>query len=140
MWHKRFGHVSTTVLRQLLPINVELIVDKMNKYAACPCAKQIRLPFPASSIKYIDCFDLVHMDLWGPCIIATYDGNKYFLIVVDDYSRMRWVFLIKLKSDVCVIIQQFITFVKTQFDKVIRVIKTDNGTEFVNSVCSSLFQ
>lgn len=67
-------------------------------------------------------------------------ATNIFLTVVDDYSRMCWVFLLKLKSDVCVIIKQFITFVKTQFDKVIRVIRTDNGTEFVNSVCSSLFQ
>ncbi|XP_075087669.1 uncharacterized protein LOC142169672 [Nicotiana tabacum] len=66
----------------------DIIASKLDKYTVCPCAKQTRLTFPTRSIKSSDCFDLIHMDLWGPYRIATYDGNKYFLTIVDDYSRM----------------------------------------------------
>ncbi|XP_019248396.1 PREDICTED: uncharacterized protein LOC109227652 [Nicotiana attenuata] len=85
-------------------------------------------------------FDLVHMDLWGPYKTPTYDGNRYFLTVLDDFTRMTWVFLLKQKSEVCVLLQQFLVLVKTQFDKTVKIVRTDNGTEFVNSVCSEMFK
>ncbi|XP_075094999.1 uncharacterized protein LOC107820968 isoform X3 [Nicotiana tabacum] len=64
LWHRRFGHVSANVLRKLLPIKLELIAEKVNKCAVCPCAKQTRQLFPTSCIKTTASFDLVHVDLW----------------------------------------------------------------------------
>ncbi|XP_075082933.1 uncharacterized protein LOC142166938 [Nicotiana tabacum] len=139
LWHKRFGHVSTNVLRKLLPIKLELIAEKVNKCAVCQCAMQTRQTFHTSCIKITSSFDLVHVDLWGPYKVATFDGNKYFLTMVDDFSRTTWLFLLKLKSDVCIILQQFIMLVRTQFNKTIKVIRTDNGTEFVNTTCNNMF-
>nr|XP_016488070.1 PREDICTED: uncharacterized protein LOC107808097 [Nicotiana tabacum] len=75
----------------------------------------------------------IHVDLWGPYKLPTTDGSKYFLTVVDDYTRFNWIYLLKLKSDVSTMLQKFIAFVRTQFDKLIKVIRTYNGTEFVNS-------
>ena len=46
---------------------------------------------------------------------------------------------VKLNSDVCVAIKQFIVYNKTQFDRNVKVIRLDNSTEFVNSVCKDLF-
>lgn len=79
------------------------------------------------------------MDMWGPYKTATFDGNKYILTIVYDYTKMTWIFLLKLKSDVCVALQQFLMYVSTQFNKIIKIIRTDNGIEFVNSVCENLF-
>ncbi|XP_075099517.1 uncharacterized protein LOC142176283 [Nicotiana tabacum] len=53
----------------------------------CPLAKQAKLPFPTSRDRVKNVFELLHMDVWGPFRIATHDGNKYFLTIVDDYSR-----------------------------------------------------
>jgi len=38
------------------------------------------------------------MDIWGPLAITYVDGHKYFLTVVDDFSRHTWIFLLKTKS------------------------------------------
>ncbi|XP_075633928.1 uncharacterized protein LOC142606467 [Castanea sativa] len=57
-----------------------------------------RIPFPFNNNKCAHHFDLVHMDVWGPFSVLTFDGHKYFLIVVDDASRATWVFLLKAKS------------------------------------------
>ncbi|GJW71743.1 ribonuclease H-like domain-containing protein [Tanacetum coccineum] len=37
--------------------------------------------------------DLVHLDLWGPYKMASREGFKYFLTIVDDFSRAVWVLL-----------------------------------------------
>nr|GEU45092.1 zf-CCHC domain-containing protein/UBN2 domain-containing protein [Tanacetum cinerariifolium] len=33
------------------------------------------------------CLELLHMDLFGPSAIRSYGGNRYTLVIVDDYSR-----------------------------------------------------
>lgn len=45
-------------------------------------------------------FDLLHIGTWGPFVEPTVDNSKYFLTIVDDFSRATWVFLVRAKSDV----------------------------------------
>ncbi|GJU31301.1 retrovirus-related pol polyprotein from transposon TNT 1-94, partial [Tanacetum coccineum] len=33
------------------------------------------------------CLELLHMDLFGPSAVRSYGGNRYTLVIVDDYSR-----------------------------------------------------
>lgn len=66
MWHKRFEHPSVGVLDKMLSSKSETIASAVDKYNICPCAKQARSSFPTSCIKAFDCFELVHMDVWGP--------------------------------------------------------------------------
>ena len=54
---------------------------------ACDLSKQHKLPFTKSDTMCDSCFDLVHLDIWGPIIIPSIHGHKYFLTVVDDHSR-----------------------------------------------------
>lgn len=46
-------------------------------------------------------------DIWGPYKQPTFDGNIFFLKVIDDFSRMSWLFMLKNKSDVCVALALF---------------------------------
>ncbi|CAH9056118.1 unnamed protein product [Cuscuta europaea] len=96
----------------------------------CHFAKQKKLPFPISTSHASNAFDLIHMDVWGPYKVTSYTGFKYFLTIVDDYTRCTWVFLLKTKSEVKFHMLNFYTFIETQFQKKIKIIRTDNGTEF----------
>ena len=49
--------------------------------------------FSLSASKSKNCFDLIHVDVWGPYSLSSIHGHKYFLTIVDDYSRYTWVFL-----------------------------------------------
>lgn len=60
--------------------------------------------------------------------------------MVDDYSRMTWMFLLKLKSDVCVVLYDFLVHVKIQFNKQVKCVRSDNEAKFVNSICDTLFK
>jgi len=140
VWHKRLGHGSAQMLSKVFPVNSDVVKKVLNECTVCPCAKQTRNMFPVSSIKSSQIFYLLHLDVWGPYKQATFDGNRFFLTVVDDFSRMSWLFLLKSKADVCVALDYFLKFVKTQFDKVVRKVRSDNGTEFMNVVCATLFK
>ncbi|GFT60736.1 retrovirus-related Pol polyprotein from transposon TNT 1-94 [Trichonephila clavipes] len=76
--------------------------------------------------------ELLHMDLCGPIPTESQGGNKYFLSIIDDYSRKVTVFPIRNKSDV------FHTFIRFQkraerfLSKKVIAVRTDGGLEFCN--------
>ena len=95
----------------------------------CLLAKQKRLPFP-HSVTTSSCFDLVHADIWGPYSTPSLTSSKYFLTLVDDYSRCTWVYLMKQKSYASLLIQSFFNMILNQFKTTIKVLRIDNGPEF----------
>ena len=131
VWHLRLGHLSNAKLA-LMKINKVPLHGFVNNFHCdiCPLAKQKRLPFNISVHISENCFDLVHCDLWGPFSIATIDNCKYFLTIVDDCSRTTWVYLLKHKSQTQTVLEQFYNLVETLFGRRIKVVRTDNGTEF----------
>ncbi|KAJ0470826.1 putative RNA-directed DNA polymerase [Helianthus annuus] len=134
LWHSRLGHPADQALNVL-----NLKDDKTNTEPCevCHKAKQHRVPFPLSEHKTSKVGDLIHLDVWGPYKVSSIEGFKYFLTVVDDYSRSVWVYLMKSKTEVFENIQSFYNLVKTQFEVNIKVFRSDNGTEFVNSQMSN---
>jgi hypothetical protein len=76
-------------------------------------------------------FDIVHSDVWGPTI-ESFDGYKYFVSFVDDFSRVTWIYLLKLKSEVMHVFQNFHMLVMTQFFTKIKILRSDNDTEFMS--------
>lgn len=85
-------------------------------------------------------FDLVHLDVWRPYKHLTINKCKYFLTIVDDYSRATWTFLIPSKHHVTSTIKIFHTYVSNHFNTQIKTIRSNNGTEFVNQSLTDFFQ
>lgn len=131
LWHNRLGHPSSSRFKLLQPLlSIKNNVAHFDHCLVCPLAKQTRLSFPNSSIKSKTAFDLIHCDVWGPHRTPTYSGSRFFLTVVDDYTRCTWVFLMAHKSEATHILTKFIHFVSNQFQASIKAIRMDNGTEF----------
>ncbi|KAL4311038.1 hypothetical protein GQ457_01G026440 [Hibiscus cannabinus] len=140
LWHARLGHVPCSQISRLSLFNdVSINNDCLQSCTICPLARQTRLPFPSSSTCSAVPFSLIHIDLWGPYRVSTHGGHRFFLTIVDDHSRMSWVYLLKLKSDAILSLQTFFNMVKTQFSATIQVVRSDNGSEFFNSECSGFF-
>lgn len=137
LWHKRLGHSSQSVLNYL-----KFIPSKQNNelLPCIPCylAKQKRLPFLNSESHADDIFKLIHVDLWGPYKTKTISGASYFLTIVDDHSKSIWTFLLKDKTQVQQTLTYFFAYVTNQFSKTVKVLRTDNGSEFVNHKCQTL--
>ncbi|PWA62550.1 ribonuclease H-like domain-containing protein [Artemisia annua] len=131
-WHCRLGHPADPVLNVLKP---DLKFSPNNQNIVCEIcqrAKQTRVPFPLSDHSTTALGELVHLDLWGPYRVASREGYRYFLTIVDDFTRVVWVYLIKTKDEVCHYITVFYNLLETQFDKKVKSFRSDNGTEFVN--------
>ena len=83
-----------------------------------------------SEHKASSAFELVHCDLWGPYRIAYTCGAFYFLKIVDNYSRVVWVYLLVDKREVLTMLHNFFALLERQFHKQVKIFKSDNGTEF----------
>ncbi|GJT95766.1 retrovirus-related pol polyprotein from transposon TNT 1-94 [Tanacetum coccineum] len=72
------------------------------------------------------------MDLCGPMRVASVNGKKYILVVVDDYSRFTWVKCLRSKDEASDFIIKFLKMIQVRLKVPVQRIKTDNGTEFFN--------
>ncbi|GKE09405.1 retrovirus-related pol polyprotein from transposon TNT 1-94 [Tanacetum coccineum] len=72
------------------------------------------------------------MDLCGPMRVASVNGKKYILIIVNDYSRFTWVKFLATKDETPNFIIKFLEMIQVRLNAIVRNIHTDNGTEFVN--------
>ena len=74
----------------------------------CLVGKQRRLPFPkAAKYRAVDALELIHGDLCGPIMPATNGGRRYFLLLMDDYSRYMWLQLLTSKDEAAAAIKKF---------------------------------
>ena len=130
VWHCRLGHPSSKVLECLSKKYDDIHFDKNNVCISCHLAKQHRLPFPLSNSICKEPFDIIHVDIWDPFSVQSIHGHKYFLTVVDDFTRFTWIHLMKNKSETRNLLISFVAFVQNQFSRNIKVIRSDNGQEF----------
>jgi hypothetical protein len=130
IWHYRLGHLSLTRLHLLHASFLEISVNTEHVCTVCPLAKQRRLPFAVNKSVFNFHFDLVHCDIWGPFFVPFTNGSKYFLTIVDTFSRFTWLFFMQTKSQARILVQFFFSYFETQFQYKIKVFRTDNGVEF----------
>ncbi|KAF5782447.1 putative RNA-directed DNA polymerase [Helianthus annuus] len=132
LWHSRLGRPADQIL-SILKDDLGVVDVTKHSCETCHRAKQVRVPFPLSEHKTKNVGDSIHLDVWGPYKVTSRDGFKYFLTVVDDYSRAVWCYLLKSKMEVFENIESFYELILTQFKKKIKIFRSDNGTEFVNN-------
>nr|GEV03792.1 hypothetical protein [Tanacetum cinerariifolium] len=68
--------------------------------------------------------ELLHIDLCGPMRIASINGKKYILVIVDDYSRYTWVHFLHLKDETLEIIKKFIAQAQLNYKAKAEVVAT----------------
>ncbi|KAL6323788.1 hypothetical protein AAG906_002256 [Vitis piasezkii] len=119
LWHKRFGHFHYLALKHL--------------HRKSQFGKQSRLSFPVNNAwRASERLQLIHTDVCGLMKTPSLNGNRYFILFIDDKTRMCWVFFMKQKSEVVGVFQNFKALVENQANCSIKVIRSDNGTEYTS--------
>ncbi|GKE53047.1 retrovirus-related pol polyprotein from transposon TNT 1-94, partial [Tanacetum coccineum] len=72
--------------------------------------------------------------------VASVNGKKYILIIVDDYSRFTWVKCLRSKDEALDFIIKFLKMIQVRFKTPVRRIRTDNGIEFVNQTLREYYE
>nr|GEV14724.1 hypothetical protein [Tanacetum cinerariifolium] len=114
LWHQRLSHLNFDTINDLTKNDLVSSLPKF-KYAKeylCPSCEQGKSkrashpPKPVLNSKQR--LHLLHMDLCGPMRVASINGKRYVLVIVDDYSRYTWVHFLKTKDEMPEVIKNFL--------------------------------
>ena len=136
--HRRLGHLSEGHLRRLPQVSKGLTVKGTFQFCEeCALAKQTRRNFTDRPKRTKERLGKIHMDLSGPHPTSV-RGERYFLLLLDEATRKRWVIFLKQKSDTPGALRAFLTQMETQTDLKVKCWHSDNGGEFISKVMEEI--
>lgn len=135
----QLGHPNFLYLKQLFPSLFHHKNTRDYFCDICQFSKHTRVSYSPRPYKPSSPFTTIHSDIWGPSKVNHLGGHRWFLLLVDEHTRLCWVYLMKSKSKTIPIIKQFHTLIKNQFQTSIKQFHSDNGKEFVNTELHQFF-
>ncbi|KAG6484580.1 hypothetical protein ZIOFF_053100 [Zingiber officinale] len=109
------------------------IEGKQHVCEGCVFGKQHRLPFPKGvSWRAKEKLELIHTDVCGPMDTLSHAQNRYFILFIDDHTRMTWVYFMRQKSEVFMIFKKFKSLVEKQSGCFIKTLRSDRGKEYTS--------
>nr|GEV84258.1 copia protein [Tanacetum cinerariifolium] len=146
LWHHRLSHLNFGTINDLTKLDLvnglpKFKYEKDHFCSACERGKSKKashLPklVPSDNSK----LELLHMDLCEPMRVASINGKKYILLIVDDYSRYTWVYFLHSKDETPEIIKKFIAQAQLNYKAKVCKICTNNGTEFKNATLKAYYE
>ncbi|GJS78448.1 putative ribonuclease H-like domain-containing protein [Tanacetum coccineum] len=135
LWHRRLSHLNFDAINHLAKNGLVRGLPKLkfekdylcSAYAMGKNKKQSHKPkFEDTNQEKLY---LLHMDLCGSMRIASINGKKYILVIVDDYSRFTWVKFLASKDEAPDFIIKFLKMIQVRLNTPVKNIRTDNGTK-----------
>ncbi|CAI7800895.1 unnamed protein product [Closterium sp. NIES-54] len=145
LWHHRLGHPSLPRLRGMasrvlvsgLPRSLPpLPPGPAPTCVPCVEGRQRAAPHSSEFPPTEAPLQTLHMDVWGPARVRGQGHERYFLLVVDDYSRYTTVFPLRNKGDVIEVLIDWIRAARLQLresfgsDFPVLRLHSDRGGEF----------
>ncbi|GJS18536.1 putative ribonuclease H-like domain-containing protein [Tanacetum coccineum] len=140
LWHRRLGHINFKNINKLVKDNLVRGLptkrfENDQTCVACLKGKQHRASCKSKVLNLITKpLFMLHMDLFGLTFVSSLMNKKYCLVVTENYSRFTWVFFLKTKDEINEILKNFIKQIENLVDKKVKIIRSDNRTEFKNKV------
>ncbi|GJZ88640.1 retrovirus-related pol polyprotein from transposon TNT 1-94 [Tanacetum coccineum] len=146
LWHQRLSYLNFDYINLLLKKDVVIGLPNM-KYvkdqlcSSCEVSKAKRSSFKTKIVPSLKGrLNLLHIDLCGPMRVASINGKKYILVIVDDYSRYTWTLFLRSKDETLEVLKDFLTMIQRNLQALVISVRTDKGTEFLNKTLNAFFK
>ncbi|GKF14293.1 retrovirus-related pol polyprotein from transposon TNT 1-94, partial [Tanacetum coccineum] len=146
LWQRCLSHLNFSAINHLAWHGLvrglsKLKFEKDHLCSACAMGKSKKKPHkPKSEETNQEKLYMLYMDLCGPMRVASVNGKKYILVILNDYSRFIWVKFLWSKDEAPDFIIKFLKMIQLRLKVLVRRIKTDNGTEFVNQTLCEYYE
>nr|GEV08684.1 RNA-directed DNA polymerase homolog [Tanacetum cinerariifolium] len=146
LWHQRLSHLNFDYINLLSKKDVVIGLPKL-KYVkdqlcfSCEVSKAKRSSFktktdPSSKGR----LNLLHMDLCAPMRVASINGKKYILVIIDDYSRYTWTLFLSSKDETPKFLKESLTMIQRNLQALVITVRTNRGREFLNKTLRAFFK
>ncbi|GJY19510.1 putative ribonuclease H-like domain-containing protein, partial [Tanacetum coccineum] len=138
LWHRSLGHINFKNLNKLVKGNLvrglpSNVFRNDHTCVACQKGKQHKASCKAKLERTItEPLHTLHMDLFLPTSVKSINHASYCLVITDDCTKFSWVFFLHTKDETSGILQNFIRQIENQLNHKVKIIRSDNGTEFKN--------
>ncbi|GJU89021.1 retrovirus-related pol polyprotein from transposon TNT 1-94, partial [Tanacetum coccineum] len=146
LWHRRLSHLNFDYINLLSKTDVVIGLPKL-KYvkdqlcSSCEVSKAKRSSFKTKAVlSSKGRLNLLHMDLCGPMRVASINGKKYILVIIDDYSRYTWTLFLRSKDETLEVLKEFLTMIQWNLQALVISVRTDKCTEFLNKTLHAFFK
>nr|GFB01709.1 hypothetical protein [Tanacetum cinerariifolium] len=145
LWHRHLSHLNFDTINLLSRNDIVVGLPKLKFIKDHLCSsyeigkakrKSFHSKLTPSSKRRLH---LLHMNLCGPMRVASINGKRYVLVIVDDYSRYTWTHFPRSKDEIPEVLIAFLRLVQRGLQAQVRVVRTDKGTEFLNQTLHAFF-
>lgn len=142
--HSRLGHPSDKVLNQMMHLykHVDVPLGTLDSCDDCSESKMVLQKPKGITNPPRRPLEIIHTDISGPFPVRGLGDERYFLVVIDGYTRFCAVIPLMKKSDTASTLISIIRAWQTHWcEKGFKVefVRSDNGTEFKNHTLDSFF-
>nr|GEZ29304.1 retrovirus-related Pol polyprotein from transposon TNT 1-94 [Tanacetum cinerariifolium] len=118
LWHRRLSYLNFDTINLLSKNDIvvglpKLKFVKVHLCSSCELGKAKQKSFHTkitpSSKRWLQ---LLHMDLYGLMRVASINGKRYVLVIVDDYSRYTWTHFLRSKDETLEVLIDFLKLVQ----------------------------
>nr|GEY11338.1 retrovirus-related Pol polyprotein from transposon TNT 1-94 [Tanacetum cinerariifolium] len=146
LWHRRLSHLNFDYINLLSKKDIVIGLPKL-KYvkdqlcSSCELSKAKRSSFKSKAVPSSKGrLNLLYMDLHGPMRVASINGKKYILVIVDDYSRYNWTLFLRSKDETPEVLKEFLMMIQRNLQALVITVRTDRGIEFLNKTLNAFFK
>jgi hypothetical protein len=137
LWHKIMGHIHFDKLVKVIKKEEVREMPQITKPTNtlckhCQLGKQTKTKFKSKEYSMTRPLEIVHTDLVGTTTTKDLKGVEYFMLLVDDYTRMTSVFFLRNKSEDFENFKVYKEMVEYEMDSKIKCLRSDNGGEFTS--------
>ncbi|GBO30536.1 Retrovirus-related Pol polyprotein from transposon TNT 1-94, partial [Araneus ventricosus] len=137
LWHSRLAHIGSHTIQNTVKNKgvrgLKGYVDSNLNCEVCKLYKHRRTSFKATNfVRSKAPNDLIFMDTWGPIKVTGRNGERYYLSIIDDFSKKTSVYPLREKSEVFRVFKNHVSRAERFIGRKVKYIRTDNGSEFTN--------
>ncbi|GJW65670.1 retrovirus-related pol polyprotein from transposon TNT 1-94 [Tanacetum coccineum] len=146
LWHRRLSHLNFDYINLLSKKDVVIGLPKL-KYvkdllcSSCEVSKAKQSSFKSKTVPSLKGrLNLLHMDLCGPMRVASINGKRYIMVIIDEYSRYTWTLFLRSKDETPEVLKDFLTMIQRNLQAHVISVRTDKGIEFLNKTLNAFFK
>jgi len=140
VWPKRLRHYHHKGLLQMkskmMANDIPELDDHIPNCKACQSGKQSRKPFPKVTCRATKKLQLIHTDIASLQRMSSLKGSLYYVVFIDDFTRMCWIFFLKHKLEVAQVFRNFKARVENESGCRIQTLRSDNDKEYTSKTFS----
>ena len=145
LWHQRLAHTGQDMVKRMSQGDaVRGMAPIKEPKAPCAVCEECKANRPSTKtydeITTKAPLELIHADVWGPAPVISKSGFKYYLAIVDDFTRWSTTYPLKSKDQALDQIKVYVQRMERQTGRDVKRILTDNGGEFCSRASEAYYQ